>query len=61
MRRYLLSQRLRLLLDENMGVRVYEELGRRGFDVQMFELRGAEDVEIVEVAKARNKVIVMMD
>jgi len=46
-----------------MGMRVYEELRRRGFDVQsvMLELRGAEDVEVVEVAKARNKVIVTMD
>ena len=33
-RRLLLSrQRLRLLLDENIGLRVYEELEKRGYDV----------------------------
>jgi len=58
-----LPRRLRLLLDENIGMRVYEELRRRGFNVQsiMLERRGAEDVEIIEVAKAHNKVIVTMD
>ena len=42
-RRYLLSRRLRLLLDENLGIKVYEELRRRGFNVQsiILERRGA--------------------
>jgi len=58
-----LPQRLRLLLDENIGIRVYEELRRRGFNVQsiMLKRRGAEDVEIIGVAKAHSKVIVTMD
>ena len=58
-----MHRRLRLLLDENIGIRVYKELRRRGFDVQsiILECRGAEDVEIIEVAKAHNKVIVTMD
>ena len=58
-----MPRRLRLLLDENIGIRVYEELKRRRFDVQsiMLERRGAEDVEIVEIAKAHDKVIVTMD
>ncbi len=58
-----MPQRLRLLLDENIGIRVYEELRRRGFNVQsiMLKRRGAEDVEIIGVAKAHSKVIVTMD
>ena len=28
-----MPQKLRLLLAENVGIRVYEELKRRGFDV----------------------------
>ena len=58
-----MPRRPRLLLDENIGTRVYEELRRRGFDVQsvMLGRRGAEDVEVVEIAKARNKIIVTMD
>ena len=53
----------RLLSDENLGIRVYEELKRRGFDVQsiIVECRGAGDAEVVEIAKARGKVIVIMD
>ncbi|RLG79651.1 MAG: hypothetical protein DRO09_04110 [Thermoprotei archaeon] len=58
-----MSRKPKLLLDENLGIKVYEELRRRGFDVQsvMLEHRGAEDVEVVEVAKAYNKIIVTMD
>jgi len=58
-----LSQRLRLLLDENIGIKVYKELRRRGFNVQsiILERRGTEDVEIIEIARVRNKVIVTMD
>jgi len=33
-----LSRRLKLLLDENLGIRVYEELKRRGLDVQSITL-----------------------
>jgi len=42
---------------------VYEELRRRGFNVQsiMLKRRGAEDVEIIGVAKAHSKIIVTMD
>jgi len=58
-----LPQKLRLLLDENVGIRVYEELRRRGFNVQsiILKCRGAEDDKIIDVAKAHNKVIVTMD
>jgi len=58
-----LPPRPNLLLDENIGVKVYEELKRRGFDVQsvMLECRGIKDIEVVEVAKAHNKMIVTMD
>ena len=58
-----MPRRLKLLLDENLGIRVYEELKRRGLDVQsiILERRGAEDVEVVEIAKTRGKVIVTMD
>ena len=63
MRRCSLSQRPRLLLDENLSMRVYEELKRRGFDVQsiILEHRGVEDNEIIEIAKHHNKIIVTMD
>jgi len=41
----LLRQKLKLLLDENIGLKVYEELKRREYDVQTVirELRGASD------------------
>jgi len=44
-------------------MRVYEELKRRGFDVQsiILEHRGVEDNEIIEIAKHHNKIIVTMD
>ena len=62
-RRYPLSQRLKILLDENLGIKVYEELKRKGFDVQsiLLEHRGMEDTEIIETAKDYGKVIVTMD
>ncbi|HDD64291.1 MAG: hypothetical protein DRJ32_04655 [Thermoprotei archaeon] len=58
-----MPQRLKLLLGENIGIRVYEELRRRGFDVQsiMLERRGAEDAEVIKIARVHNKVIVTMD
>jgi len=48
-------QRPKLLLDENIGLRVYEELGRRGYEVQTVieELRGASDEEILRIAANR--------
>jgi len=58
-----LPQALKLLLDENIGIIVYRELKKRGLDVQsiMLECRGADDVEVVRIAKSHNKVIVTMD
>ena len=54
---------LKLLLDENIGLRVYEELKKRGFDVQtiILEKRGMPDKEVIEKALERNKVIITMD
>ena len=58
-----MSQRLKLLLDENIGRSVHKELKERGFDVQsiMQERRGIEDTEVIEIAKAHNKIMVTMD
>ena len=58
-----MSQNLKILLDENLGIRIYEELRRRGFNVQsiMLEHRGIEDDKVVEIAKINNKVIITMD
>ena len=44
-------RRPRLLLDENIGLRVYEELKRRGYEVQTVieELRGASDEEVLRI------------
>ncbi|MEM1883559.1 MAG: DUF5615 family PIN-like protein [Candidatus Bathyarchaeia archaeon] len=43
----------KLLLDENIGLRVYEELRDRGVTVQSIvrERRGVSDIEVVEIAK----------
>lgn len=63
-RRLLLSRlRLRLLLDENIGLRVYEELEKRGYEVQSIiaEKRGATDEEVVRKALEQDKIIVTMD
>jgi len=48
----LLKQRLKLLHDENIGLRVYEELKRREHEVQAVieELRDASDEEILTIA-----------
>ncbi len=53
----------RLLLDENIGLWVYQELKRRGYHVQSVieEARGASDEEIVRIAKKEEKVIVTQD
>ena len=58
-----MHQELKLLLDENIGIKVYEELKRHGIKVQsvIIEKRGASDEEIVEIAKKHGKIIVTMD
>jgi len=48
-----LSRRmLKLLLDENIGLGVYEVLKRRGYEVQTIieELRGISDEEVLRIA-----------
>jgi len=56
-------QRLKLLLDENIGLRVYEELKRRGYEVQIVieELRGASNEEVLRIALNNDKIVVTMD
>jgi len=58
-----LSGSLRLLLDENLGVKAYEELKRANLNVQsvLMERRGIKDLEIISIAKLHNKIIVTMD
>ncbi len=53
----------RLLLDENIGLRVYEELKKRGYEVQsvILEERGAPDENVIKKAIEHDKVIVTMD
>lgn len=57
------KRRLKLLLDENIGLRVYEELKRRGYEVQTVieELRGASDEEVLRIAVSHGKIVVTMD
>jgi len=57
------KRRVMLLLDENVGLRVYEELRRRGYEVQtaIEELRGAPDEEVIEAALSNDKIIITMD
>jgi len=57
------KQRPKLLLDENIGLKVYRELRRRGYEVQTVieELRGASDEEVVRVALNNDKIVVTMD
>jgi len=56
-------QRLKLLLDENIGLKVYEELKKREYEAQTVikELRGASDEEILRIAADHGKVVVTMD
>jgi len=58
-----LRRRLKLLLDENLGLRVYEELKRRGYEAQtiILEERGASDEEVARKAIEHGKIIVTMD
>jgi predicted nuclease of predicted toxin-antitoxin system len=57
------KRRVKLLLDENIGLRVYEELKRRGYEVQTVieELCGASDEEVLRIALDRDKIVVTMD
>ncbi|MGC8932957.1 MAG: DUF5615 family PIN-like protein [Candidatus Methanodesulfokora sp.] len=58
-----MSGSLRFLLDENLGIKVYEELRRMNLDVQsvISGRRGIGDLEIINIAKLHNKIIVTMD
>jgi predicted nuclease of predicted toxin-antitoxin system len=62
-RRFLLSEDLKLLLDESLGIKVYEKLKSMNFNVQsvIAERRGIKDMEVVTMAKLHNKVIATMD
>ncbi|MEM4727968.1 MAG: DUF5615 family PIN-like protein, partial [Candidatus Bathyarchaeia archaeon] len=53
----------KLLLDENIGFKVYEELRNRGFAVQsvIVEDQGERDTEVIELAKKQDKIIVTID
>jgi len=57
------KRRLKLLLDENIGLRVYEELRRRGYEVQTVVegLRGVSDEEVLRMAVNHDKIVVTMD
>jgi len=54
---------LKLLLDENIGLKVYYELEKLGFDVKSVYVaaRGASDEEVIRLAKDENRIIVTMD
>jgi predicted nuclease of predicted toxin-antitoxin system len=53
----------RLLLDENIGVRIAPQLRELGYQVQsVFErARGLPDVDAVKWAKREEKIVVTMD
>ena len=56
-------QELKIILDENIGLKVYHELRKRGYHVQLIleGRRGASDEEVVVTATKRGKIIVTMD
>ncbi len=58
-----MRQELRLLLDENIGLKVFNELKGLGYHVQsiLVERRGAPDEEVIRKSISRNKIIVTMD
>ena len=58
-----MRRELRLLLDENLGLKVYHELRTRGYHVQsvLMECRGASDEEVVKIAIRHGKIIITMD
>ncbi len=53
----------KLILDENIGFRVYSILLDKGYDVKtiLTEKRGAPDEEIIKVAAEQNRVIITLD
>ncbi|MEM0015160.1 MAG: DUF5615 family PIN-like protein [Zestosphaera sp.] len=57
------SRRLKLLLDESIGLKPYRELKERGYDVQsvIAENRGALDEDVIKHSMQHNKIIVTMD
>ncbi len=58
-----MRRELKLLLDENIGLRTYNELKAQGYHVQsiLVEKRGASDTEVIAEAIQQGKVIVTMD
>lgn len=58
-----MKRELKFLLDENIGLKVYHELKKRGYHVQsvLAERRGVPDEEVVKTAIKRGKIIVTMD
>ncbi len=58
-----MKQELKLLLDENIGLKVYRKLQSQGYHVQsvITERRGASDEEVIKVAISRGKVMITMD
>ncbi len=50
----------KILLDENIGLKVYSKLQSQSYHVQsvIIERRGASDEEIVETAISREKIII---
>jgi len=58
-----LKHELKILLDENIGLKVYSDLRRRGYKVQsiLVEGRGASDEKVIETAIRHHKIIVTMD
>ena len=58
-----MRQGLKILLDENIGLKAYHELRKRGYCVQsvLIEHRGVSDEEVIKNAIDQGKVIVTMD
>ena len=48
-----MSEKPKLLLNENIGLKIYHELLNRGYDVKsiMIEMRGASDEEVLRLAR----------
>ena len=64
MKRSLPSKHIpKLLLDENIGFRVYGILLDKGYDVKTIlkEKRGAPDEEIIKIAAEQNRIIITLD
>lgn len=58
-----MKQEPKLLLDENIGLKVYYELKKKGYHVQSVILkhRGIPDEEVIKLASEEHKIIVTMD